>query len=312
MIKTFSQILQVPKDLLSKRGNTLCYDVEDIHPFNELILSWRAKRPEKGSFMFYVKLRTKRWSPWIYYASWGKDLQQTFTFLCPASKIKSFQDRIQVTEKEVAKAFKIKIVAKGGAILEDISELYISLADLEKFSISVPKELEDVFISDIPARSQMKLDHHRKRHLCSPTSISTVLNYLRPGSLTDPVMFATHIRDQNFDIYGNWVLNVAQANALLAGKRSCCAQRLSGFEELHGFLQKQLPVVVSVTGPLKGSATKYDEGHLLVVNGYDKKAREVMCIDPAFTCDRETFVRYALSDFLSAWGRKQNLAYTFA
>lgn len=76
-------------------------------------------------------------------------------------------------------------------------------------------------------------------------------------------------------------------------------------------MKQGTPVIVSVRGPLTGSARPYAKGHLLVVIGYDSLNQKVICMDPAFPKDSETHVSYGLSDFVQAWNRRGNVAYVF-
>jgi hypothetical protein len=86
-------------------------------------------------------------------------------------------------------------------------------------------------------------------------------------------------------------------------------ERLLDFEALYQQLDRGVPVIVSVRGPLPGSASPYAKGHLLVVRGYDASSQKVLCMDPAFPADEKTLVSYELSDFIQAWDRRGNLAY---
>ena len=158
--------------------------------------------------------------------------------------------------------------------------------------------------------SQMTLDHPRSRDLCSPTSTTAVVSYLSKKQI-DPIVFAERAKDHASDIFGNWVLNVAESWHYLGPTWDAWVQKLSGFPELYEKLVLGTPVIVSVRGPLAGSAQPYAKGHLLVVTGFDPGLQMVHCMDPAFSTDEKTDARYPLNDFLAAWGRRGNLAYIF-
>lgn len=147
--------------------------------------------------------------------------------------------------------------------------------------------------------------------ICSPTSTTAVIRYLNHNNSLDPLQFAYRVRDQQFDIFGNWVLNTAQAFHELQGKWAVWVERLEGFQRVYDSLEKGVPVVISVQGPLAGSACDYSEGHLMAVIGYDAEKEEVICMDPAFRGREASSTRYALNDFLSAWARRGNVAYLF-
>jgi len=76
-------------------------------------------------------------------------------------------------------------------------------------------------------------------------------------------------------------------------------------------LKKQLPVVVSVRGVLRGMppGKTYADGHLLVVVGWDDIHKRVLVLDPAFAARQLVAHSYAIDDFLAAWERSYRLAY---
>jgi hypothetical protein len=72
---------------------------------------------------------------------------------------------------------------------------------------------------------------------------------------------------------------------------------------------KKIPVAVSIRGSLRGCAWPYNNGHFVVVIGWNKDKQMVRCIDPAFKNLRQTARWYHLSDFVRAWGKSRNLSY---
>ena len=147
--------------------------------------------------------------------------------------------------------------------------------------------------------------------MCSPSSTSSVAGYLMGANRIDPVSFALHARDEAFDIFGNWVLNTAQASSLLGSSWRCWVERLGGFGDIYSRLKRNLPVVVSLKGALPGARFPYPNGHLIVVKGYDPRKERVLCMDPAFSDDAATVVDYHLPDFMDAWSKRRFLAYLF-
>ncbi len=158
--------------------------------------------------------------------------------------------------------------------------------------------------------SQMALKHPRNGSICSPTSTTAALRYLTQRAI-DPLDFAAHTRDHGFDIYGNWILSAAQASAELGNDWNCWVERLDGFSDIHQRLLRGFPVVISIRGPLQGSALPYEQGHLIVVIGYSPQERRVLCMDPAFPSETETLVSYDLDDLMQAWSRRGRVAYLF-
>lgn len=281
---------------------------ENLNPFDELILSWNAERPNKGKFLFYVRVKTKEWSPWLLYALWGHEGQSSFSSADEDTAVKVYQDTLEMM-KGKATAFQIKVVPQEGAHLSSIYGLHVYI-NSGKGSQKTAPSLTSITLK-VPGLSQMALDHVRHADLCSPTSTTAVTRYLANDDTIDPLFFAEHVWDSGFDIFGNWVFNVAQASTYLGNRWSCWVERLQGFNDIHCYINQGTPVIVSVRGPLPGSAQAYAKGHLLVVMGYDSINQRVICMDPAFPQDHETHVSYALSDFMEAWSRRGNVAYIF-
>lgn len=283
---------------------------ENLPPFDELMISWNAVRPTEGKFLFYVSVKINQWSPWLLYASWGEDGQSSFLSTTEEAPVRTYQDTLEVMERKKATAFRIKIVPVGLTNLSAIHGLHVYINNDKKELENKELNFNSITLQ-VHGLSQMALDHLRNTDLCSPTSTTAVIRYLSNDQTIDPLLIAQQVWDSGFDIFGNWVFNVAQAAACLGNDWNCWVERLHGFNAIYYYLQKGNPVIVSVRGPLSGSAQPYSKGHLLVVTGYDAINQKVLCMDPAFPKDAETHVSYILSDFLQAWSRRGNVAYIF-
>jgi hypothetical protein len=288
-----------------------CNQAEEIPPFNELMFSWNAKRPSDGKYLFYVRVKLDEWSPWLLYASWGSDGQIGYLNTTTDAPVRVYQDAVEVLEEKKATGFQIKVVPEGTASVGDVYSLHVYT---NSDQLQEPQQMHgDASAICLPLKglSQITLDHARHMDLCSPTSTAAVVRYLTEGKAVDPLQFAQSAWDGGFDIYGNWVFNVAQASAELGPTWSCWVERLHGFGNIYTRLQQGTPVVVSVRGPLTGSALPYAKGHLLVVIGYDPLQQKVICMDPAFSSDDQTQVSYDFSEFIQAWCRRGRVAYIF-
>lgn len=305
------------EDIKNRDGsikNSYIWQASVQNPFTELILSWNALRPKaKGKFSFYVSVKHNYWSGWYRIAEWSTNSQQTFVNTKnPFVHCKHV--RLELEKNRKASAFRIKAVAQNGASLKNLKALFVCLSDMKKFCVNKPNlKLSSVKARRIIPQSQMTLNHPRHRDLCSPTSLSMVVNYFLGSSksLKDYIPeFAKKVHDDSYlDIYGNWILNVAQAYDSTKGNVFFRVQRLNGFNELYYFLSKQTPVAVSVRGYLKGGAKPYDNGHFILVVGWDQKRQAFLCIDPAFSPNSKTLRAYNVDSFLTAWGTSRNLSY---
>lgn len=297
---------------ISPSHTSFQWEQNEAAPFDELIITWNSYRPLVGYYEILVSLKIAgRWSPWLPYAHWYVDRQRSFESKDSDFPIKVYQDTIEVLSEDPASGFRVCVEAKEGAKFHDFFSLYACVTHLKKFSsIDEIKASQPIKLS-VSGLSQCDLKDARKMRLCSPTSTTAVVRYLNGSTCLDPLNFANRVRDGGFDIYGNWIFNVAQAYVELKGQWKCWVQRLSGFDKIYQQLEKGRPVVVSIKGPLPGAPRPYQEGHLLVVIGYLPDESKVICMDPAFEGDMQTIVAYETQEFLQAWNRRKNLAYLF-
>lgn len=286
------------------------WEQKEMAPFTEMILSWNAKRPRQGEYLIYVKVKTPTWSPWLLYACWGAEEQTSFHNTTEQAPVRVYQDAVELLAGNQATGFQVKVEANEGASLQDFYSIHVYTNGKEASSQSFPNEVDTIQLP-VAGLSQMTLAHVRSKDLCSPTSTASVVRYLSQKKTVDPVSFAQNVWDKNFNIFGNWVLNVAQASHELGPNWHCWVQRLDHFMDIYSQLRQGFPVVVSVRGPLSGSALPYAQGHLITVIGYDVKQRQVICMDPAFPSDEKTLVGYPLSEFVEAWSRRGKIAYLF-
>lgn len=292
----------------------LAFRKHDVMPFTQLIFSWNVLRPNRGYFSFWASVRdakTKKWYAWHKMADWGVDRQRSYL-----NKSKNgtgyYYVRLEAPKKRKADAFRIKVKPHRGVDLGLIRGLYVSLSDLKNFKSEKKDKslagLRSVYIKDVPRYSQWMIEHERARYMCSPTSCSMLVSYLCKNKI-DPHTFALNAHDKGLDAFGSWSFNTAYAFQACDGDVQFRVERLRSFVVLHRLLCKGMPVVVSVRGTLPGGFKEYDNGHLLLVVGFDATRKQVLCHDPAFPDKEDVFIRYNLRDFLAAWERSRRLAY---
>lgn len=287
---------------------------DHVEPFTQLLFSWNAVRPAKGYLSFWVQARdkvTKSWGMWHKMIEWGADVQRSF--LTPSDRFNHYVHvRLESVAGKSSDAFRIKIKAHDGARIADMKSFAVSLSDWSIFKPEDSRSLVDldsVRVHKVPKYSQFMLEHPRNDSLCSPTSMSMMTAYLTNQDV-DAINFAEHSYDNGLKAYGSWPFNMAHAYEVCNGSHWFAVARANSFRLLHTWLTKNnMPVVVSVRGPLAGAARPYAHGHLMVVIGYDAKRKEVICHDPAFENSAKTRKRYALRDFLEAWERSKRLVY---
>jgi hypothetical protein len=297
-----------------KRGPVLWQQVTK-KPFNQLIFSWNSKRPAKDHFVFEVRVRnaqTHTWYPWHEAVHWGKKVQKTF-HTGGKNGTSYVYVRLELPKGERADAFSLRVTSTNNASLKLLRHLAVSVSDFSLFAAESVADYQQgyssLILSGVPQYCQMVLDHKRADTMCSPTSTAMMSAYLAKEEL-DPLSFAHQVYDTGFDVYGNWLFNVAHAYEASKGKSLFYVARLASFRELYQFLKKKIPVVVSVRGSLPGAPRpSYPSGHLIIIIGYDAAAQKVICHDPAAATNADVLRSYPLADFLVAWEKSHRLAY---
>ncbi|MCF7800093.1 C39 family peptidase [Candidatus Babeliales bacterium] len=287
--------------------NVYVWQKNNSVPFDELIFSWNALRPKRGKLFFYVSVKHSFWSEWHRIAEWGSSGQQTFVnsrnYFVHTKHVK-----IEMQHGKKASGFRIKVVAQDGADIKNLKSLFACVCNMAKLNkLDADKvDLPTIRPIKVPKYSQMVLDHPRYKDLCSPTSMSLIVNYfLKNTNNLDSYIadFAQKVHDDSYlDIYGNWPLNVAQAYDACHEKCFFRVERLNSFYDLYNYLNKGIPVAVSVRGYIHKRV--YKNGHFIVVVGWDNKRKSILCIDPSYSNNNETTRAYNIKSFLEAWGNK--------
>ena len=299
-----------------------CWSKQSSNYFSELIFSWNAVRPLRGYYSFWIRVRdskTKLWYAWHEMARWGTDTNGTMLQKSFASRHRwgtcYVHVRLELPRGRTADAFEVKIKTHNQARLVGLRKITVNTYRLSKFvteriqaRLNCLRKLASVYIAQVPRKSQMNLKHPRFESLCSPTSTSIVLSYLLEKNI-DACTVAQGAFDYGLKIYGSWPFNTAHAFEVAQGQILFQVERLDSFKTLYNSLCQNIPVIVSVRGPLKGAPLPYASGHLLVVVGWNQRFGKVLCHDPAFKNDHATAVAYDLNDFLAAWERSKRLVY---
>lgn len=308
---------EIADQVFQNRKQEVVWAQEVTDPFRELIISWNALRPTQGYITILGRIKCiGKWTDWQLLAKWSGDSQRTFGNKTNALA-RAKCSRFETMRGYEGRGFQVKAVFHDGAKPASLKALFGCISRPQLLRIASNKsELPSVLVKDVPQQSQRLLPRDPAR-VCSPTSVSMLVAYFYQklygqriaGSLTEfAASMAQRVYDHGAGIYGNWILNVAQAYDALGGLVYFCAERMNGFTDLYSCLSQKVPIVVSVRR-LPGGATSYAGGHLLAVVGWNKKRQSVLCVDPAFANNRATLRAYPLRAFLQAWARSSNLAY---
>lgn len=291
----------------------LLLEKKAVSPFTQLVISWNAYRPMRGDYVFWVQGRdaqTGIWSTWHKMMTWGSSLQ--CSYLSNADSIAQHHHvRFEACTGKKMDAFRIKVIAHRGAILQTLHAVTVAYADFTKFKPEDPaayKNFDTVRIKKVPRKSQFALEHPEKHRLCSPTSCAILVEYFSPNQCNMHSV-ARNVFDHGLDTYGSWPFNMAHAFELCQGSHWWRVVRMNSFEHLYHMLKKGYPVAVSIRGSLSGAPKSYNDGHLIVIIGYDVATMSVICHDPACANDHNSVRKYNLAEFLRAWEKSHRLTY---
>lgn len=293
-----------------RKAATVCWQQEVNTSFNELIVSFNALRPERGSYHIRICIKTDEWSDWFDYADWAKNEQRSFSSTMQKPQASCSQDTLEVKDASNAVAFRVEVQALNGSDLSQFYALFASCADTKNLQFQAfDKQVQSVRL-DIAGVSQMALNDVNAMRLCSPCSTTSVVSFLTKKSL-DPLVFAQTVYDSGHDIYGNWMLNIAESFSLLGPSYRAWVERLDGFETIYKYLVQGIPSVVSVRGTLDTALKPYNSGHLIAVIGYNATDDSIICMDPCYPTNGETIVAYPRDAFLQVWKTRGQFAYLF-
>lgn len=284
----------------------------NLPEFTQLIFSWNAHRPTQGYFRFWVQCyhpAKQRWTEWHKMVDWGHMIQRSHRVQHQPEYAYEFV-RFEAGPRQVFTGFRVKVSAHNGANLANLRHLGVCISNFNHFkaeSVQKLMRLPSVKVMNVPTYSQMVQPMIDRAKICSPTALSMQVAYLAGMALEVP-NFARQVYDFGLEAYGSWPLNTAHAferhpHAVFR------VVRLRRFADLYVYLRANLPVVVSIRGPIRGGATPYAGGHLVLVTGWDRQRKIVFCHDPAMSSNHKVPHKYRAQDFLTAWEKSKRLAY---
>ena len=222
--------------------------------------------------------------------------------------VQSAIDVLVLEEGLAAATLKLRVFPAGP---EDL-QVSPALVSVSISSSSAPCEKEKISPEagvhidiPVPSKSQMEQDPNLGPRICSPTSVSMVLDYY--GRKTDPLEVASVAYHLRHDLYGIWPA------ALYAASRWGLLGYLLEFpswDAVQWLLDRRIPVVASICyqeGELQNAAIAATAGHLVVVRGYS--ADTVQVNDPAADSAAEVCRLYARREFEKVWLERTAVGY---
>ena len=299
--------------------------VINLKTFKRLLVSWNCETPkgtwievQARAFISYYddnKNSTYEWSDWLSFGKWGTHIKRSSK--SPDSHLaKISTDEFIIKGNYTDTASKIQIRAllhtENTNVTPSIRQFIISYKD------NTPRingiEIPSNKIIDVPSYSQYIRDKNIVSVICSPTSITMLLNRRNENLIVEETAWSCF--DYDYEAFGNWLFNVAFASSL--GYESFV--EYGNLKSLKREIYSEYPVAVSVkyTNDINNLEYPYIEnapittaGNILVVRGFEKKdgIDYVVVNDPAGKSNESVTRRYKLSEFESAWHRGSNIMY---
>jgi uncharacterized protein YvpB len=302
-------------------------------PFQYLILSWNADTPKGTAIKIEAQVLVNNngkqlWSNWLSFGKWCSEdvrysasktdnIDELAYIDTDTLKIKgsngetanSVRYRITLSTSDSKTTPTLKLVAgtiRNTEPSDNILDLYASASLPE-----INKEL------NVPKFSQMLRDPKIAGVICSPTSMTMILNYY--GLNLVPEETAAGVYDSEYDGYGNWPFNTA-----FAGSKGFEAYvtYCSSIYDLKREIFNDHPLAVSVKYKnsqevdaklpvIHGAPIEKTNGHLIVVCGFTKEADKeyVIVNDPAAASNEAVRLKYLLEEFDAAWKTSGRVAY---
>jgi uncharacterized protein YvpB len=305
-------------------------------PFQYLIISWNADTPKGTSIKIEAQVLVNKngnssWSSWLSFGKWCSKDERSSAYKTDNIDELAYIDtdtlKIKGSNGETANAVRyritlstsdtkttptLKLVAgtiRNNQLSEDAPNLHTS-ASLPEIN-SINKEL------NVPRSSQMLRNPKIAGVICSPTSITMILNYY--GLMLVPEETAAGVYDTEYDGYGNWPFNTA-----FAGSRGFKAYvtYCSSIYDLKREIYNDHPLAVSVKYKnsqevdaklpvIHGAPITKTNGHLIVICGFTKEDDKEYIIvnDPAAASNEDVRLKYLLEEFDAAWKTSGRVAY---
>lgn len=306
------------------------YTSEEIETedFTNLILTWNSKTPENT----YIEVLARayiverddvvgRWSEYLSWGLWGTTINSSSkNSECEIAKIDTDVFVVRDKENNVGKKIQIKVNLYSSDLKSTpkLNQLTATFIDNNKAKEVLIDNTEKIYYNKVletPCFSQYEREESIAARICSPTSLTMVLNRMGEKLIVEDV--AWNCYDYKYDGFGNWAFNVAFAGSL--GYEAYI--EYGSLEALEREISKGYPVVVSVkyTNDINNKEYPYIEnsplttsGHLIVVCGIEvNNSNEVYIVvnDPAGKNNESVRRKYKLNEFLISWSKSNNAMY---
>ncbi|UBV42066.1 peptidase C39 family protein [Deinococcus taeanensis] len=268
-----------------------------VAAFDELVPSWNAVTPARGSVSVEVRVQAGgTWTRWYSFGSWSAAGDRASLDGQRDAAGQVLTDTLRLNAK--ASTYQYRVTLRGAGTALKLVALNTSDRARRSEGLGAPgnraawgREVK------VPTRSQM-LYPNGGEVWCSPTSVSMILAHYGVNVSVPDAAQGTF--DRVYDGTGNWPFNAAYAGTW--GLRAVIL-RLPSLAEAEKFTAAGTPLAVSLgwkAGELPGAAIASSTGHLMVLTGFDAKGNPVLN-DPAAPTDAGVRRTYPRAVFERLW-----------
>ncbi len=296
----------------------------DTARFEYLVMSWNSDTPE-GTWV-EVKARalvnhmnSTQWvQDWSSYLSWGKwspFIQRASTTNSDALvKMATDEFTVKGSRGETGEKVQLQVTLHSDdpAVTPVLRYLHGTMKNTLP-NQAIPKDYRcDIDVTnleanlEIPRYSQVVRDPRNAGSICSPTTVTMLMNARDPELKRLPEEVAQNLFDFVYNGFGNWAFAMASAGSY-GFKSYVDYTDITGVKK---YIAQGYAVGASVKYSTNPGASNYLEGaygttngHLVVIRGFvNKNGVDYIICNDAWAADNPTVYReYKLSQFLTAW-----------
>lgn len=283
-------------------------------PFNDLVASWNVDVPQDAGFIVEIRLGRRSgdfWTPFYYLGRFGaapdpaqKTLRDdnawvNLDYIQSRNKFDRLQYRFQLFGSSTPVIRRVTLAYSNTLNDAELARRYREPVDpgpIETWARRLP----------VPFRSQNWQDSPLRGEICSPTSVSMVLEYY--GVKLPTVAVCRAIYDADHRMYGNWWRAVQGAYTL--GVRGYL-ERFGDYEGVKRHIARGEPVIASVRigrGDLRNYPQRFGGGHLVVIAGFDRDGN-ILLNDPAGRSPERGQIPVHPDDMAKIWLARGGVGY---
>jgi hypothetical protein len=298
--------LSDPRGRFPRSGSWTSAEVTAAVPFTELIPSYNPSCPPETGLRIDVRTRdvtSAKWSPWFYLGCWGRTIGKDERIITDAAgKV----DVDTLVLNRPADAYQVRITLYAFNLDEQVNPALRRLAVSYSGIANDPAKRDLVQISSnhppacdipVPFRAQGNAAKPLRPEICSPTSVSMVMQYLGLDRPTEENALA--IYDAEYGMFGNWSRAVAWA-----GQNGFDAwlTRFRNWDQVRATIASGQPIIASIRfkkGQCPSFVMQETAGHLIVIRGTTPDG-DLIVNDPA-SRDKGNGAVYRAEDLAKAW-----------